>query len=107
MFTMQKAIQGEKTMTIETQNILRHLKPVEYEFYRDTYLCGVSVNNKNKFITSVANKVKAWVEKNGGKFLVLTDKIISHQINKKGFIVQITFPISKGNMKTIMATLFE
>lgn len=107
MFTAQKTIQDKKTMTIETKNILGYLKPIEYEFYRDTYLCGVSINNKNKFITSVVKKVKTWTEKNGGKFVVLTDKIISHRLNKKGFIVQITFPISKGNMKMNMATLFE
>lgn len=89
------------------QYILDHLAPVEYGFYCDTYLCGVSIENKNEYMYSVRDKVQAWVEKNGGKFTVLSDKVISHKLNKKGFVVQVSFPTyGKRDMKNIMATLY-
>lgn len=94
-------------MTKTEQNILNHLAPVEYGFYHDTYLCGISVENKNDYMYSIRDKVQAWVEKNGGKFIVLSDKVISHRLNKKGFVVQIYFPaFGKRDMKNIMATLY-
>lgn len=94
-------------MTKTEQNILNHLAPVEYGLYHDTYLCGVAVNNKNEFIYTMRDKVKEWVEKNGGKFAVLSQKVICHRLNKKGFVVQIIFPYGKGEMKNKMATLFN
>lgn len=66
------------------QYILNHLSPVEYGLYCDTYLCGVSVENKDRYIYSMRDKVKEWVEKNGGRFIVLSEKkVISHALNKK------------------------
>lgn len=95
------------TITKTEQNILDHLAPVEYGLYHDTYLCGISVENKNDYMYSVRDKVQAWAEKNGGKFTVLSDKVISHRLNKKGFVVQIYFPtFGKRDMKNIMATLY-
>lgn len=94
-------------MTKTEQNILTHLVPVEYGFYHDTYLCGISIENKNAYMYSVKDKVKEWTEKNGGKFVILSDKVICHKLNKKGFVVQIYFPsFGKRDMKNIMATLF-
>lgn len=94
-------------MTKTEHNILNHLAPVEYELYHDTYLCGISVENKNAYMYSIRDKVKEWVEKNGGKFVILSDKVICHRLNKKGFVVQIYFPaFAKRDMKNIMATLF-
>ena len=95
------------TITKFEQNILNHLTPVEYGFYHDTYLCGISVENKNEYMYSIRDKVQAWVEKNGGKFIILSDKVISHRLNKKGFVVQIYFPtFGKRDMKNVMATLY-
>lgn len=94
-------------MTKAEQNILNHLAPVEYEFYRDTYFCGISIENKNAYMYSIRDKVEKWVTKNGGKFVILSDKVICHKLNKKGFVVQIYFPsFSKRDMKNIMSTLF-
>lgn len=94
-------------MTQKEKYILGHLIPVEFELCRDTYLCGISINNKDRFMYSVAETVKEWVEKNGGKFTTLSDKVINHRLGKKGFIVQITFPCTQGEMKNIMSTLFD
>lgn len=93
-------------ITKKEQYLLEHLKPVEYEFYRDTYLCGISINNKDRFMHSIIDTVKKWVEKNGGKFEILSKKVINHKLKRKGFIVQITFPHSHGEMKNIMSTLY-
>ena len=39
--------------------------------------------------------------------MILSDKVICHRLNKKGFVVQIYFPaFAKRDMKNIMATLF-
>lgn len=95
-------------ITKTEQNILNHLAPVEYGLYHDTYLCGISVENKNEHMYSIRNKVQAWVEKNGGKFIILSEKVISHRLNKKGFVVQIYFPtFGKRDMKNIMSTLYS
>ena len=94
-------------ITKTEQNILNHLVPVEYGFFHDTYLCGISIENKNEYMYSIRDRVQAWAEKNGGKFTVLSDKVISHRLNKKGFVVQIIFPaFSKRDMKNIMSTLY-
>ncbi len=93
-------------MTQKEKYILAHLTPVEYGFYRDTYLCGVSINNKDRFMYSINATVKQWVEKNGGKFITLSKKVINHKLGKKGFIIQITFPCTNGEMKNKMSTLF-
>ena len=45
-------------MTKTEHNILNHLAPVEYELYHDTYLCGISVENKNAYMYSIRDKVK-------------------------------------------------
>lgn len=97
------------SITKAEQYILNHLSPVEYGLYCDTYLCGVSVENKDRYIYSIRDRVKEWVEKNGGRFIVLSEKkVISHVLNKKGIVVQIYFPIfGKRDMKNIMATLYD
>lgn len=96
-----------KKMTKTTQNILSHLAPVEYGLYHDTYLCGITIENKNLWMYTWLSKVKEWVEKNGGKFVVLSDKVICHRLHKKGFVVQIVFPYGRGDMKCLMGTLFH
>ena len=92
--------------TKKEQYILNHLNPIEYGFHRYTYFCGVSINNKDRFIHSIGDTVKRWVEKNGGVFKILSGKIINHKLKRKGLIVQITFPCTKGAMKNIMSTLY-
>lgn len=88
-------------------NILDHLAPVEYGLYRDTYLCGISVENKDRYMYSVMDKVREWVEKNGGKFAVLSGKVIIHDLNKKGHVVQIHFPCyGERDMKNLMSAMF-
>lgn len=94
-------------MTKKEQNILSHLAPVEYGLHRDAYLCGITINNKDRFMYSVSDTVKQWVEQHGGKFATLSGKIINHRLGKKGFIVQITFPCERGEMKNVMATLYN
>lgn len=94
-------------MTKQLQTILSHLAPVEYGLHRDVYLCGISINNKNRFMYSVSDTVKQWVETNGGTFNTLSKKIINHRLGKKGFIVQITFPCKRGEMKNILSTLYN
>ena len=94
-------------MTLKEKYILAHLTPVEFELRRDAYLCGININNKDRFMYSITETVKKWVEKNGGKFTILSEKVINHKLGKKGFIVQITFPSKQGEMKNIMSTLFN
>lgn len=93
-------------MTQNEKYILAHLFPVEYGFHRDTYLCGISINNKDRFMYSINASVKKWVEKHGGEFETLSSKVINHKLKRKGFIVQITFSCKHGEMKNIMSTLF-
>lgn len=94
-------------MKKQEKYVLSHLVPVEYGYYRDAYLCGVSINNKNRFIYSISEKVQQWVEKCGGKFTTLSGKIINHRLGKKGVVVQITFPCARGEMKNLMSTLYN
>lgn len=84
-------------MTKTEQNILDHLSPVEYGLYHDTYLCGVSIENKNHYMYTMRDKVSEWVEKNGGKFIVLSEKVICHNLNKKGFVVQTLIDMLKSS----------
>ncbi len=73
--------------------------------FADTYFCSIAKSNKNEYMYSVAEKVKKWVIKNGGKFQKLSDKIFKGE--RKGFIVKIIFPTyGKRDMKNIMATLY-
>lgn len=54
---------------------------------------------------TIFDKVKDWVEKNGGKIQKVSDKKIIEE--KKGFVVRIIFPCyGKRDMKNIMATLY-
>lgn len=94
-------------MTKKEQTILSHLAPVEYGLHRDVYLCGISINNKDRFMYSVSDTVKQWVENNGGKFATLSKKIINHRLGKKGFVVQITFPYNRGEMKNVLSALYN
>ena len=85
-------------MTKKEINLLSHLKRTTE--YADTYFCGIAKNNKNKFIYTVEEQVKTWVEKNGGTFKRLSDKMFMG--DTKGFLVKIVFP-SFNEMKQIMA----
>lgn len=87
-------------MTNKEINLLSHLKRATE--YSDTYFCGISKNNKNKFIYTVEEQVKSWVENNGGIFKRLSDK--KFMGNTKGFFVKIIFP-SFNEMKQVMATI--
>lgn len=89
--------------------MLAHLTPLRGTDIPDSYLCGVSKYIKNEYVWTVEEKVRAWVERNGG-----TMKRLSTDDNpvcigeKKGFKVQIRFPsYTKRDMKEIMATLWE
>lgn len=100
--------EGSMIMKKSDEKILKHLKPYHNDaecIWTDSYFCNIAKNNKNEFMYTVMEKVKNWVEKNGGKFERLTDKKIIG--DKKGFVVKIIFPRStKRDMKNIMATLF-
>ena len=92
-------------ITKTDQAILAHLTPLDGA---DTYLCGISKYNKDDYIWTVEEKVKAWVERNGGtmKRLRETDNPVTIG-ERKGYRVQIRFPTyTKRDMKNIMATLF-
>lgn len=92
-------------MTKVDEKILAHLQPYNMD-WSDTYLCYIYYKNKNDFMYTVFAKVKAWVEKNGGKIQKVSDdkRIIGE---KKGFIIRIIFPCyGKRDMKNIMATLY-
>lgn len=91
-------------MTKADEKILEHLK-VANEYLSDTYFCNIYYKNKDRFMYTVFEKVKAWVEKNGGKIELLSSKKIIGE--RKGFFVRIIFPTyCKRNMKEIMATLY-
>lgn len=92
-------------MTKTDKRILTHLQPYSMD-WSDIYLCYIYYKNKDIFMYTVFDKVKAWVEKNGGKIQkVSNDKKIVGK--KKGFIVRIIFPCcGKRDMKNVMATLY-
>ena len=91
-------------MTKTDEKMLAHLTAIRG--CCDTYLCGISKYNKDEYMYTVYDKVKAWVEKNGGVMRKLDGgKLIIGE--KKGFEVQIRFPAyGKRDMKNIMATLW-
>lgn len=90
-------------MTKAEEQMLSHLTPVTA--YADTYLCHIYYKNKDAFMYTVYDKVKAWVEKNGGTIQKLSEKKIVGE--KKGFEVKIRFPThTLRDMKNIMATLY-
>ncbi len=91
-------------MTKTEQNILSHLRPITE--YADTYFCHVSKYRADRAMDNLEEKVKKWVEKNGGKFRTISDekKTIG---DDKGYFVKIVFPtFGKRDMKSIMATLY-
>lgn len=91
-------------MTRNDEKILAHLKPITE--FADTYLVHIYYKNKDEFMYTVFDKVKDWVEKNGGVIVKLSGKQIIGE--KKGFAVKIRFPaFSKRDMKNIMATLYN
>lgn len=53
-------------MTKTDEKILSHLQPYNMD-WTDTYLCHIYYKNKDDFMYTAFDKVKAWVEKNGGK----------------------------------------
>ena len=63
-------------MTKTEKNLLSHLKPMTE--YADTYFCSIAKNNKNCYIDTVEEKVKAWVEIHGGKFQSIQFAEFSH-----------------------------
>ncbi len=87
-------------MTLTDKNLLSHLKPMTE--YADTYFCGIAKNNKNIYMDTVEEKIKKWVEKNGGRFQHIKGKYIVG--DKKGYLVKIVFP-SYNETKQIMANL--
>lgn len=85
------------------ENILTHLTPTSE--YADTYFCSIYFKNKERFMYSVFDRVKAWVEKNGGRCERTSDKKIVGE--RKGFECKIVFPsFNKRDMKSVMATLY-
>lgn len=113
-------------MTKTDEKILSYLSPSTDNqlllYGNDTYFCGGSKHLKRDYIESRIIRVKNWVEKNGGKFTVKSDKMIRNTVvvhsdgrcfkeDRDGVIVQIIFPgynnKTKKSMKEIMATLFE
>ena len=90
-------------ITKAEQAILAHLKPLGA--YADVYFCFVYKHNKDRFMDSVYDKVKTWVEKNGGSISRKNDKLIIG--DSKGYEVKIVFPRgTKRDMKGIMATIY-
>lgn len=87
-------------MNKTTRKLLDHLKPMTD--YADTYFCSIAKNNKNRFMYTVEEKIKDWVEKNGGVFIQISDKKFVN--DRKGFFVKITFP-TFNDCKQIMACL--
>lgn len=90
-------------MTKTEQNILNHLRPITE--YADTYFCHVGKYIADRAMDNLEERVKRWVEKNGGKFRTMSDKKTIGE--RKGYIVKIVFPtFNKRDMKNIMATLY-
>lgn len=101
--TATKTLTREGNMTKTDKKILEHLKP--YSALSDTYFCSIYFKNKDRFMYSVFDKVKAWTEKNGGRIEKLSDKKTIGE--RKGFIVRIIFPChGKRDMKNIMSLLY-
>ena len=108
----------EMKLTKTDEKILAYLTPTTdkqlLKYGHDTYFCGCSKHLKNEYKESCIEKVKAWVEKNGGRFEIKSAWLIQRVWNgnfysdNAGKIVQIIFPCyNKRNMKEIMATLFS
>jgi hypothetical protein len=90
-------------MTKTEQNILNHLRPITE--FADTYFCFVGKFSSDRAMENMDDKVRRWVEKNGGKYRTSNDKIIIGE--HKGYIVKIVFPtFNKRDMKNIMATIY-
>ena len=87
-------------MSKTEKTLLEHLKPITE--FADTYFCGIAKNNKNRYIDTIAEKIKCWVEKNGGSYQQISDKKFVG--DRKGYIVKITFPVYNKN-KQVMAEL--
>ena len=96
-------------MTKADEKILAYLTPTTdnqlLSYGNDTYFCGCSKHLKSEWKHSCLEKVKEWVEKNGGRYEEKSDWV--RQNDKDGKIVQIIFPsFNRRNMKEIMQTLF-
>lgn len=87
-------------MTKTLRKLLEHLKPMTD--YADTYFCGIAKNNKNRFMYTVEEQIRNWVENNGGIYRKISDKKFVGE--QKGFLVKITFP-TFNDCKQIMACL--
>lgn len=101
--------ESEKPMKKIDLKMLSYLTPATeaqlLKYGNDTYFCGCSKYLAWKYKDSCIEKVRAWVERNGGRF---EEKSDWERINDKdGIFVQIIFPgYGKRNMKEIMSTLF-
>ena len=87
-------------MTKKEIKLINHLSRVTD--FADTYFCGIAKNNKNKFMYTVEESVKSWVEKKGGTFKRLSDK--KFMGDTKGFVVKIVFP-TFNETKSVMALI--
>lgn len=87
-------------MTKIELNVLSHLTPITE--YADVYFCSIAKYNKDYYMDTIEEKVKAWVIKNGGTIKHLCGKKIIGE--RKGYFVQIRFPIY-NEAKQIMSAL--
>jgi len=90
------------------EKILSYVKPCNYGYYTDCYFVNTYYKGKDDNMYSAKDKVKQWVESNGGTFKQLSEKMIIGE--NKGFIVQIVFPTyghAGRDMKNIMANLIQ
>lgn len=117
----------KEKITVKDKQMLAHLVP--YGEFADIYLCFIYYKNKDKYMDSVFNKVKMWVEENGGRMEKIQgktapsfdnptfgknkkyiqrdyDKIIDGE--RKGYKVKIVFPtFNNRDMKNIMSTIYH
>lgn len=93
-------------MLKEDKKILSYLTPYsDNKHLVDTYFMATYFKGKDTNMYTLLDKTKTWVEKNGGCFEKLSNKIIIGE--KKGFLVKIVYPcFGERDMKNIMATLY-
>ena len=99
--------------------ILSYLAPcTEKQFIKygsDSYFCYASKHLRRDTLTNRVNKVKSWVERNGGIFKLISADLedvdnwyYEIQGDNHGVYVQIRFPQGcKRNMKEIMSVLYD
>lgn len=117
----------KEKVTAKDKQMLAHLVP--YGEIADIYLCFIYYKNKDKYMDSVFNKVKMWVEENGGRIEKIQGKAAPSFDNptfgknkkyiqrdygkiidgeRKGYKVKILFPtFNNRDMKNIMSTIYH